>query len=138
EYTQRELSDACEIIEWIARQRWSNGNVGMMGISWGGFNALQVAALKPAALKAVISIASTVDRYNDDIHYKNGTHLSTHLSWAGTMLAYQSRPPDPQIVGESWRDMWLERLEHEPFFMEEWLGHQRRDSFWRHGSICED
>lgn len=138
EYTQRELSDACEIIEWIARQPWSNGNVGMMGISWGGFNALQVAALKPAALKAVISIASTVDRYNDDIHYKNGTHLSAQLSWAATMLAYQSRPPDPQVVGESWRDMWLERLEDEPFFMEEWLGHQRRDAFWRHGSICED
>ncbi len=72
EYTPRELSDGCEIIEWIAAQPWSNGKVGMMGISWGGFNCLQVAALKPPALKAVISIASTVDRYNDDIHYKNG------------------------------------------------------------------
>lgn len=138
EYTPRELSDACEVIAWIARQPWSNGNVGMMGISWGGFNALQVAQLKPPALKAVISIASTVDRYNDDIHYKNGTHLSAQLSWAATMLAYQSRPPDPEIVGERWRDMWLERLEREPFFMEEWLSHQRRDSFWRHGSISED
>jgi putative CocE/NonD family hydrolase len=138
EYTPRELSDAVEVIEWIARQPWSNGNVGMMGISWGGFNCLQVAALKPPALKAVISIASTVDRYNDDIHYKNGTHLSAQLSWAATMLAYQSRPPDPEIVGDKWLDMWLERLEGEPFFMEEWLAHQRRDAFWEHGSICED
>ena len=110
----------------------------MMGISWGGFNCLQVAALKPPALKAVISIASTVDRYNDDIHYKNGTHLSAQLSWAATMLAYQSRAPDPALVGDRWRDMWLERLENEPFFMEEWLQHQRRDDFWQHGSICED
>jgi len=138
EYTQRELSDAVEIIEWIAGQAWSNGSVGMMGISWGGFNCLQVAALKPAALKAVISIASTVDRYNDDIHYKNGAHLSAQMSWAATMAAYQSRPPDPEIVGERWRAMWLERLEQEPFFMQEWLSHQRRDAFWRHGSICED
>lgn len=138
EYTPRELSDACEVIEWIARQPWSNGDVGMMGISWGGFNALQVAALKPPALKAVISIASTVDRYNDDIHYKNGAHLSAQLSWAATMLAYQSRPPDPVIVGERWREMWLQRLQGEPFFMEEWLSHQRRDQFWRHGSISED
>ncbi len=137
EYTPRELSDAVEVIEWIAAQSWSNGNVGMMGISWGGFNSLQVAALKPPALKAVISIASTVDRYNDDIHYKNGTQLSTQLSWAATMLAYQSRSPDPEIVGEKWRAMWLERLENEPFFMEEWLTHQRRDAFWRHGSIGE-
>jgi len=137
EYTPRELSDAVEVIEWITSQPWSNGNVGMMGISWGGFNCLQVAALKPPALKAVISIASTVDRYNDDIHYKNGTHLSAQLSWAATMLAYQSRPPDPEIVGDAWLDMWLERLEDEPFFMADWLAHQRRDAFWRHGSIAE-
>lgn len=138
EYTPLELANAVEVIEWIAAQPWSNGNVGMMGISWGGFNCLQVAALKPPALKAVISIASTVDRYNDDIHYKNGTQLSAQLSWAGTMLAYQSRSPDPAIVGDRWKDMWLERLENEPFFMEDWLSHQRRDDFWRHGSICED
>ncbi len=138
EYTPRELADGCEVIDWIARQAWSNGRVGMMGISWGGFNSLQIAALKPPALRAVISIASTVDRYNDDIHYKNGCHLSAQLSWAATMLAYQTRPPDPALVGEHWRAMWLERLEGEPFMMEEWLSHQRRDEFWRHGSICED
>uniref|UniRef100_UPI00262BE1D1 CocE/NonD family hydrolase n=1 Tax=uncultured Rhizobium sp. TaxID=155567 RepID=UPI00262BE1D1 len=138
EYTELELANACELIAWIADQPWSNGSVGMMGISWGGFNCLQVAALQPPALKAVISIASTTDRYNDDIHYKNGTHLSAQLSWAATMLAYQSRAPDPEIVGDRWRDMWRERLENEPFFMEEWLTHQRRDGFWKHGSIGED
>lgn len=138
EYSELELANACELIAWIAAQPWSNGSVGMMGISWGGFNCLQVAALKAPALKAVISIASTVDRYNDDIHYKNGCHLSAQLSWAATMLAYQSRSPDPALVGDRWREMWLERLEGEPFFMEEWLEHQRRDEFWRHGSICED
>ncbi|MFC3204696.1 CocE/NonD family hydrolase [Aquamicrobium soli] len=138
EYTPRELADAVEVIAWIATQDWSNGNVGMMGISWGGFNSLQVAALKPPALKAVISLSSTVDRYNDDIHYKNGAHLSAQASWAATMGAYQSRAPDPALVGDRWRDMWLERLENEPFFMKEWLSHQRRDDFWRHGSICED
>jgi len=138
EYTALELANAVELIEWIAAQPWSNGSVGMMGISWGGFNCLQVAALRPKALKAVISIASTVDRYNDDIHYKNGTHLSAQLSWAGTMLAYQSRSPDPALTGNRWRDMWQERLEAEPFFMEEWLQHQRRDDFWKHGSIAEN
>ncbi len=138
EYTELELANACELIAWIAAQPWSNGSVGMMGISWGGFNCLQVAALRPPALKAVISIASTTDRYNDDIHYKNGCHLSAQLSWAATMLAYQSRSPDPEIVGDRWREMWMERLENEPFFLEEWLPHQRRDAFWKHGSIGED
>lgn len=138
EYTELELANACELIAWIAAQPWSNGSVGMMGISWGGFNCLQVAALRPPALKAVISIASTTDRYNDDIHFKNGCHLSAQLSWAATMLAYQSRSPDPEIVGDRWRDMWMERLEKEPFFLEEWLEHQRRDAFWQRGSIGED
>jgi putative CocE/NonD family hydrolase len=138
EYTPLELANACELIDWIAAQPWSNGAVGMMGISWGGFNCLQVAALRPAPLKAVISIASTVDRYNDDIHYKNGAHLSAQLSWAATMLAYQSRSPDPELTGNRWREMWQDRLDNEPFFMEEWLQHQRRDEFWKHGSICEN
>ena len=138
EYTARELSDAVEVIDWIAAQPWSSGAVGMMGISWGGFNALQVAALRPPALKAVISIASTVDRYNDDIHYKDGCHLAAQMGWAATMQAYSSRPPDPALVGDDWRRRWMERLEGEPNFMVEWLSHQRRDDFWRHGSICED
>lgn len=138
EYTPLELANAAEIIGWIAAQPWSNGSVGMMGISWGGFNCLQVAALRPPALKAVISIASTVDRYNDDIHYKDGCHLSAQLSWAATMLGYQSRCPDPVLVGDRWREMWLQRLNEEPYFMEEWLSHQRRDAFWKHGSIAED
>ena len=138
EYTPRELSDALEVIDWIVAQDWSSGAVGMMGISWGGFNCLQVAALKHPALKAVISLASSTDRYNDDIHYKNGCHLSANLAWASNMLAYQSRAPDPAIVGDAWRAMWLERLQGEPFMLEEWLQHQRRDAFWEHGSICED
>ena len=138
EYSPRELADAVEIIAWIERQPWCSGAVGMMGISWGGFNSLQVAALRPPQLKAVISIASTVDRYNDDIHYKNGCHLSANLSWAATMLCYASRPPDPAIVGESWRELWMARLADEPFLVEQWLAHQRRDDYWRHGSICED
>lgn len=138
EYSPRELADACEVIAWIAAQPWCSGAIGMMGISWGGFNGLQVAALRPPELKAVISLASTVDRFADDIHCKGGALLSASLSWAATMLAYQSRPPDPALVGERWRDMWLERLEGEPFMLEDWLIHQRRDAYWRHGSICED
>ena len=138
EYTPQELADAVEVIEWIAAQPWCSGNVGMMGISWGGFNALQVAALRPKPLKAIISIASTVDRFNDDIHFKGGALLSANLAWSSYMLCYTSRPPDPLLAGESWRKQWLERLEHEPLLLSTWLRHQTRDDYWKHGSICED
>ena len=138
EYAQQELDDAVEVIGWIARQPWCSGAVGMMGISWGGFNALQVAAMRPPALKAIVTLCSTDDRYADDIHYKGGCMLSENLGWSSTMFCYSSRPPDPALVGERWREMWLERLEAEPHLVETWLEHQRRDAYWRHGSVCED
>lgn len=137
EYTPQELSDACEVIAWIAAQPWCSGTVGMMGISWGGFNSLQVAALRPPALKAVVTLCSTVDRYNDDIHYKGGCLLNENLGWGATMWAYSSRPPDPALRGD-WRELWLERLKAEPFLPSVWLRHQGRDAYWKHGSVCED
>jgi len=75
EYLKQEQDDALEIIDWISKQLWCNGSVGMMGKSWGGFNSLQVAARRPPALKAVIAVGFTDDRYNDDIHYKGGCLL---------------------------------------------------------------
>ena len=138
EYVAQEQDDALEIIDWISAQPWCDGSVGMMGISWGGFNSLQVAARSPVALKAVITLCSTDDRYTDDIHYKGGCLLGENLGWSGTMLAYSSKPPDPELVGDRWRDMWLERLEIEPFLASVWLRHQHRDDYWKHGSVCED
>lgn len=138
EYSPQELKDAVEVINWIANQDWCDGNVGMMGISWGGFNALQVAALQPKPLKAIITLCSTVDRFADDIHYKGGCLLNENLGWAGTMLSYSSRAPDPAIVGEKWCEMWLQRLNAEPHLAEVWASHQHRDAYWKHGSVCED
>lgn len=138
EYLKQEQDDALEVIAWIARQPWCTGKVGMFGISWGGFNALQVAARKPPALKAIITICSTDDRYEDDVHYKGGTVLNEMLGWAATMLAYSSRPPDPEFVGNKWRKMWMNRLEHEPFLVIDWLKHPHRDAYWKHGSVAED
>lgn len=138
EYSPQELQDACDVIAWAAAQPWCNGKVGMMGISWGGFNALQVAALRPPALKAIITLCSTVDRYADDIHYKGGCLLNENLGWSANMLSYSSRPPDPALVGERWHDMWLSRLENMPFLAETWFAHQTRDAYWKHGSVCED
>jgi len=136
EYLQQELNDGLEILNWIVSQPWCDGNIGMIGISWGGFNGLQIAALQPPELKAVISVAFSDNRYSDDVHYMGGNLLTDNLSWASTMFAYNSCPPDPQVVGEKWRDMWLERLEGSGLWLKKWLGHQRFDDYWKHGSIC--
>ena len=138
EYLEQEQDDALEVIAWIAGQAWCTGAVGLQGKSWGGFNALQIAARRPPALKAIITTFSTDNRYTDDIHYMGGCLLNDNLWWGSIMLAYQSRPLDPEIVGEEWRGRWLERLETLPFFPALWLSHQRYDDYWKHGSICED
>ncbi len=137
EYTPQELADTVEVITWLAARDWCSGTVGMMGISWGGFNALQVAALQPEPLKAIITLCSTVDRYADDIHYKGGCLLTENLGWGATMWSYSSRAPDPALR-DDWRAVWLDRLENEPFLPGLWLRHQSRDAYWRHGSVCED
>lgn len=138
EYAPQEQADALEVIEWIARQSWCSGEIGMIGISWGGFNGLQVAALRPQALKAVITLCSTDDRYGDDIHYKGGCLLNENMGWAATMLGFSARPPDPLLVGDGWRETWRERLTNQPLLADRWLRHQARDAYWRHGSVCED
>jgi uncharacterized protein len=138
EYAKQEQDDGREVIAWLAAQPWCSGVVGMMGISWGGFNGLQIAARRPPALKAIVTICSTDDRYADDAHYMGGTLLTAGLEWASFFFATVCLPPDPMLVGDRWRAMWLERLENVPLFFELWLQHQRRDAYWRHGSVCED
>ncbi|WP_020676206.1 CocE/NonD family hydrolase [Geopsychrobacter electrodiphilus] len=138
EYLEQELADGEQILRWLAEQPWCNGKVGIIGISWGGFNGLQLAARQPPELKAVVSVASTDDRYADDVHYMGGCLLGDNLSWAGVMFAYNSMPPDPQIVGDAWRDMWFERLKQTDLWLDTWMRHQQRDAYWQHGSICED
>ena len=110
----------------------------MMGKSWGGFNALQVAARRPPALQAIITVYSTDDRYADDIHHMGGCLLTENPNWSFVMFPSLARPPDPQLVGPAWRDLWQQRLEQARPWIIDWLRHQRRDDYWKHGSVCED
>jgi putative CocE/NonD family hydrolase len=137
EYSEQELSDGEAVLEWIARQDWCDGSIGIIGISWGGFNGLQLAHRRPPSLKAVVTVASTADRYADDIHYMGGCLLSDNANWGATMLAYLSRPADP-LLRQDWREDWIARMENMPDLTSKWLKHQTRDEYWKHGSICED
>lgn len=136
EYTD-ELQDAVTLIRWAAGQPWCTGDVGMMGTSWSGINALQVAALAPRELKAIISNCSTDDPYNDDIHYMGGCLLNDNIEWSAVMLALNARPPDPAVVGDRWREMWLDRLRNQEHWLTRWLAHQARDDYWTRKSIRE-
>lgn len=138
EYLEREQQDAEEVLAWLADQPWCDGSTSMLGLSWGGFSALQVAARQPPSLGAIVISSFTDDRYGDDFHYMGGCLLSDNLAEAGTMFAFGTCPPDPVVVGERWREMWHERLEATEPWVLEWLRHQRRDDYWRHASVSED
>src|SRR5262249_52926203 len=123
EYAKQEQDDALEVIAWLAAQRWCSGAVGMMGISWGGVNRLQAAARRPPALKAIVTLCSTDDRYRDDVHYMGGTLLTAGIDWASFFFTAMCHPPDPALVGNGWRATWMQRLENVPLFLETWMRH---------------
>ena len=137
-YTAHELDDAIDVIEWIASQDWCNGDVGMMGTSWGGTSSLQAASRRPPALKAVIAVCATNNRFDDDIHHMGGCLLTDTVEWGATLPAILASPPDPDSVGSEWRDIWMRRLEKLTFPLQHWVKHETRDDYWRWGSVDEN
>jgi len=139
EYVEQEQLDNLRVMEWLESRNWCDGNLGMWGISWGGFSALQTAVLQPPQLKAIVAMHATHDRFACDVHYTGGSaHAAEQLDWPGSMITTNALPPDPEIFGEGWFEEWMRRLEGTPQWPFEWLRHQQRDNYWLHGSPCGD
>jgi putative CocE/NonD family hydrolase len=138
EYTRQEQADGVEVIAWLAAQPWSNGSIGMRGISWGGFNTIQIAALAPPQLKAIMPCCFTDNQFTDDAHYYGGALSNPNYYWGVMFQSVLGAPPDPEIVGDRWRQMWMQRLEGLPPIHAEWTRHQRFDDHWKTGSVAVD
>ena len=135
EYDGPELSDGVQIIAWLAKQPWSNGSVGMRGISWAGINSLQIAAMAPPALKAIMPMGCCDNRYTDDAHYLGGAYGEQNLGWGASFKGVMAGPPDPGVIGAHWEQIWTERLRSTPAIIKQWSEHQRYDAYWKRGSI---
>ncbi len=138
EHAPPELNDGVAVIAWLARQPWSNGSVGMRGISWGGINTLQVAAMAPPELKAIMPMGCCDIRFTDDAHYIGGALGLTNFQWGVQFKGVMSAPPDPEIVGPQWAEMWRRRADATPAILAEWVSHQHYDAYWQRGSIAVD
>ena len=135
EYEPIEQRDALAVIDWISRQPWCNGNVGMRGISYGSFTGLQAIAKAPPALKAIVSCCGTEQRYLDDVHYRGGCLIDDQWEWAMEWQVVMRAPPDPAIVGKDrWRAMWQERLAVTGPLTIDWNEHQTNDAKWQDAS----
>ncbi len=139
EYPEAEQSDLVEVIAWLADQDWCDGNVGMWGTSYSGFNSLQIAAERPPALKAVCAIYSSDDRWTDDVHWRGGAlRLVDLVDYDHYMTPMAVLPPVPAVWGEDWRDEWRRRLETVEPWLLTWLRENRDGPYWRHGSLRSD
>lgn len=130
EYSERELSDAVALVEHYAAEPWSTGAVGMFGISWSGFNALQTALRAPPALKAVLAAHASDDLFHDDVHFLDGNfHIDEYELGIENDLSLP-RSPDYRLDAEYFRD----RFNREPWFLR-YKREQKDGPFWRKESL---
>ena len=126
EYSEQEQLDGIEVIDWLAHQPWSNGNVGMFGISWGGFNSIQMAMRQPPGLKAIIAIAATDELFHDDVHYMDGLmhidEFELNMDMAPGMTGAPDYTLDEKVLGP--------RFDTPPWSLT-YIKHQRDGVFWR-------
>jgi putative CocE/NonD family hydrolase len=139
EYTEAETFDGYDAVEWLAAQHWCSGSVGMWGISYGAFTAIQVAKLRPPHLRAIVPVQGTDDRYLSDVHYIGGCVTVSELSqYAVSQVGMNAMPPDPAFRDDDWRAEWLARLEATPPWLIAWLRQQHDGPYWRQGSLAPE
>jgi predicted acyl esterase len=136
EYQEAEQRDLPDAFTWLAAQDWCDGQIGMWGTSYSGFNSLQIAAERPPELKAICAIFATDDRWTDDVHWRGGAlRLVDLVDYDHYMTAMCVLPPVPAVWGDDWREEWQRRLEvNEPWVLT-WLQENRHGPYWDHGSV---
>ncbi len=124
EYSAQEQQDGDEVIAWLARQPWSNGRVGMLGISWGGFNSIQMALRKPPALKAILAVDATDELYTEDVHDIDGVFHFDEFELTMDLDEGRSGAPEFDLATAK------KRMDTPPWSLN-YLKHQRAGPFWR-------
>jgi predicted acyl esterase len=87
----QEYYDYYDMIEWAAQQPWSNGNIGLFGISYFAFSQYYVAGLKPPHLKAIVPWEGLADPYRD-IGYRGGIPCLFSYGFAAGMQILANNP----------------------------------------------
>jgi predicted acyl esterase len=125
EYSEQEQVDGEQVIAWLAHQAWSNGNVGMFGISWGGFTALQMAMRNPPGLKAILATDATAELFHDDVHYIDGNahidefelNMDMAEGWTGAPdYTLDEKVLGPRFDAPPWSLLYLKHQHDGPFW----------------------
>jgi len=132
EYSDIENGDGEVVIDWLSKQPFATGRVGMFGISWGGFNSIHMAMRNPPALKAILAVDATDDLYQDDVHFMDGMmHVD---SWEMSQDLYNllPGPPDYRIDEQYFAD----RFDTRPWMLT-YKREQRYGPFWKRTTLKE-
>jgi uncharacterized protein len=127
EYSEQEQIDGEQVIAWLAHQPWSNGNVGMFGISWGGFTALQMAMRHAPGLKAILAVCATAELFHDDVHYIDGIahvdefelNMDMAEGWVGAPdYSLDEKTLGPRFDSPPWSLLYFRHQHDGPFWRE--------------------
>ncbi len=130
-FDPQEAKDGHEVVEWIARQPWCDGKVGMWGVSYGGITSLSVAATQPPHLAAIVPIHATADIHRGFVApggCRGG--FWNEADWGPRMVAYNLMPPLWQDGEGRWAEIWRQHLEANGPWLLDWWEHSGRDSYW--------
>ena len=137
-YSDAERRDACDVVEWIAAQPWCTGNVGMWGMSYGGVVQWQVGVQNPPALKTLVIGSSNDDVYLDWTNPGGSIRPYMFDSFSPMMTAFNAAPPDPDVVGPRWAELWEERLERNVPWGIGFISNLLQGPYWRDRSLQPD
>jgi uncharacterized protein len=137
---EQEPADGDDTLNWIARQPWSDGKVGMMGGSYVGIVQWKVATLNNPHLKAIFPSVSGCDDYRDRFYSPGGAmKLGQRLLWMSENLRAPRFHPDfSQFVLHlplATADVAATGQTSEMF--QEAVAHPDYDSFWKARSVRE-
>ncbi|MBI4541086.1 MAG: CocE/NonD family hydrolase [Gemmatimonadetes bacterium] len=106
-------SDGYDLVEWIAKQPWSSGPVGMVGGSYGGWTQWWTASAAPPSLKAIVPQVAPPDAF-ENIPYQNGVLSGWLLDWAAGMSGRTAQTVD-QGPYNGWTRRRVRDLMHTPY-----------------------
>ncbi|WP_194832000.1 CocE/NonD family hydrolase [Nocardia sp. XZ_19_369] len=104
---QREQQDTVEVIDWAARQPWSNGRIGMNGISYSGINQVQAAQQNPPALKAIFPVVPGSDLMNDVLAPGGGFGFNFIPLWLTAINGLKLVPDLASVLNGQFDTKWL-------------------------------
>jgi putative CocE/NonD family hydrolase len=135
-YSQDERLDGYEMVEWCAAQAWCTGSVGMIGKSYGAVVQWQVAAQNPPHLKAIVVRSGGVDLAPEFSNPGGCIRPWMFEYYAPMMATYNFAPPDAELVGERWEQIWQERLKHSEPWGLSFIRNRDQGAYWGSRSVA--